>query len=45
MVEVDSRPIHDMRLPFALDETKLAKQAFVVRFWKVMVVERRSANR
>jgi hypothetical protein len=31
MVEVGSRPIHDMRLQFALDETKLAKQGFVVR--------------
>jgi hypothetical protein len=31
MVKVDAGAIHDMCLPFALDETKLAKQGFVVR--------------
>src|SRR5512132_2624397 len=31
MVKVDAGAIYDMRLPFALDETKSAKQGFVVR--------------
>ena len=45
MVKVDAGAIHDMRLPFTLDETKSAKQASSSGFWKMTIVERRSASR